>query len=104
MKLLVSNEKDELIISIVENETVKKLKILEEYVNSSDVLKKKISTIALKQKNAISSNDQDLIADVLNELDELSSDINIQEYLNTQEEINELLLNIKNIIESNLKG
>ncbi len=100
----MSNEKDELIISIVENETVKKLKILEEYVNSSDVLKKKISTIALKQKNAISSNDQDLIADVLNELDELSSDINIQEYLNTQEEINELLLNIKNIIESNLKG
>ncbi len=100
----MSSEKTDLINSILEDDTVKKLKILEKYFELNKQLQNRIDELITRQKNAVSTNNQDAIADVLNELSELKTDINILEYINAQEEIDELLLNIKLIIETNLKG
>ncbi len=100
----MNNEKTELIRAIVENDTVKKLKVLENYIENNESIQEEISNLILKQKAAISSNNQEQIASLLNQIDVLKTDINLIEYLNVQDEINELLINIRNIIESNLKG
>ncbi len=100
----MNNEKAELINAIAENEIIIKFKKLESYIASDDAVQCLITDIAQKQKMAIANNNQELIANVLNEINELKTDINVLEYLNIQEEINSLMLNIKYIIESNLKG
>ncbi len=100
----MNKEKAELIKSVLENDTIKKLKSLETYIESNPDIQNNINKIVNMQKHAISTNNQESVASLLNELTVLKSDINVIEYINTQEDINELMINIRNIIESNLKG
>ncbi len=100
----MSNEKIELLNAISDNATVIKLKKLENYLESDKNLKNVLSEIMIRQKKAVSKNDQYEITSLLNDIQCLKTNINLAEYLNVQEDINDLFINIQNIIESTLKG